>query len=258
MSRLVLSDLSARYNGTPVIRNISFRSEPGELVGLIGANGAGKTTLLRAAANLMPFIGSAMLDDRPIADWPRRDLARRLAYLAQGHDAHWPMPVEDVVGLGRLPHLAFLGQPGETDSVAIARAMEKTETTAFAHRNVMTLSAGERARVMLARALAVKAPLLLADEPIAALDPYHQLHIMEVLQAEAASGRAVVVVLHDLTLAARFCDRLVLMGDGQIIADGTPDAVLTDDNLAAAYRISVRQGGSGDTRYVVPWRRLPD
>jgi iron complex transport system ATP-binding protein len=258
MSRLVLSDLSARYNGTPVIRNISFRSEPGELVGLIGANGAGKTTLLRAAANLMPFTGSAALDDRPIADWPRRDLARRLAYLAQGHDAHWPMPVEDVVGLGRLPHLAFLDQPIEIDNAAIARAMEKTETTGFAHRNVMTLSAGERARVMLARALAVEAPLLLADEPIAALDPYHQLHIMEVLQAEAASGGAVVVVLHDLTLAARFCDRLVLLGDGQIIADGTPEAMLTDDNLAAAYRISVQQGGSGDTRYVVPWRRLPD
>jgi len=257
MSRLVLSDLSARYNGTPVIRNVGFRSEPGELVGLIGANGAGKTTLLRAAADLMPFTGSATLDDRPIADWPRRDLARRLAYLAQGHDAHWPMPVEDVVGLGRLPHLAFLGQLSETDNAAIARAMEKTETTAFAHRNVMTLSAGERARVMLARALAVEAPLLLADEPIAALDPYHQLHIMEVLQAEAAAGGAVVVVLHDLTLAARFCDRLVLLGDGQIVADGTPDMVLTDKNLAGAYRISVQQGGGGETRYVVPWRRLP-
>ncbi|HKJ74877.1 MAG TPA: ABC transporter ATP-binding protein [Alphaproteobacteria bacterium] len=257
MSRLVLSDLSVRYNGTPVIRNVGFRSEPGELVGLIGANGAGKTTLLRAAANLLRFTGTARLDDRPIAAWPRRELARRLAYLAQGHDAHWPMPVEDVVGLGRLPHMAFLGQPAAADREAIARAMEKSETVDLAHRNVMTLSAGERARVMLARALAVEAPLLLADEPTAALDPYHQLHIMEVLQAEAQAGRAVVVVLHDLTLAARFCDRLVLLGGGRVIADGPADNVLTDDNLAKAYGISVLQGGSGDGRFVVPWHRLP-
>ena len=258
MSRLVLSGLSARYNGTPVIRDISFQSRPGELVGLIGANGAGKTTLLRAAANLMPFKGTAKLDDRPISNWPKRDLARRLAYLAQGHDAHWPMPVEDVVGLGRLPHMAFLGQPSDADAAAIGRALEKTETTTFARRNVMTLSAGERARVMLARALAVEAPLLLADEPIAALDPYHQLHIMEVLKAEASAGGTVIVVLHDLTLAARFCDRLVLLNGGRIIADGTPDAVLTEKNLAAAYRITVEHGGNGDTRYVVPAKRLPD
>ena len=258
MSRLVLSDFSVRYNGTPVIRNVSFRSKPGELVGLIGANGAGKTTLLRAAANLLRFTGTATLNDRPVAEWPRRDLAKRLAYLAQGHDAHWPMPVEDVVGLGRLPHLAFLGSPSEDDRRAVAAAMDKTEIGDLARRGVSTLSSGERARVMLARALAVEAPLLLADEPIAALDPYHQLHIMEVLKAEASIGRAVVVVLHDLTLAARFCDRVVLLSEGQVLADGTADAVLTEKNLATAYHISALQGGIGDSRYVIPWRRLPD
>jgi iron complex transport system ATP-binding protein len=258
MNRLVLSDLSVRYNGEFALENVSFRSESGELVGLIGANGAGKTTLLRAAANLLAYTGTVELNGRSISDWPRRDFARAVAYLAQGHDAHWPMPVADVVGLGRLPHLAFLGQAADADRDAVEAAMEKAEITDLAHRNVLTLSSGERARVMLARALAVEAPLLLADEPIAALDPYHQLHIMEVLKAEAAAGRAVVVVLHDLTLAARFCDRIVLLGNGSIIADGPADAVLTEDNLAAAYRIAALQGGTGDARYVVPWRRLPD
>jgi len=258
MSRLVLSDFSVRYNGTPVIKDVSFRSEPGELVGLIGANGAGKTTLLRAAANFLRFTGMATLDGRPVADWPRRDLAKRLAYLAQGHDAHWPMSVEDVVGLGRLPHRAFLGNPGEDDRRAVEAAMDKTEISPLARRGVTTLSSGERARVMLARALAVEAPLLLADEPIAALDPYHQLHIMEVLKAEAGAGRAVVVVLHDLTLAARFCDRIVLLSEGRVLADGAADVVLTETNLAEAYRISALQGGTGDARYVIPWRRLKD
>lgn len=258
MSRLVLSDFSVRYNGTPVIKDVSFRSEPGELVGLIGANGAGKTTLLRAAANFLRFTGMATLDGRPVADWPRRDLAKRLAYLAQGHDAHWPMSVEDVVGLGRLPHRAFLGNPGEDDRRAVEAAMDKTEISPLARRGVTTLSSGERARVMLARALAVEAPLLLADEPIAALDPYHQLHIMEVLKAEAGAGRAVVVVLHDLTLAARFCDRIVLLSEGRVLADGAADVVLTETNLAEAYHISALQGGDGDSRYVIPWRRLKD
>ena len=136
--------------------------------------------------------------------------------------------------------------------------MDKTEISPLARRGVTTLSSGERARVMLARALAVEAPLLLADEPIAALDPYHQLHIMEVLKAEAGAGRAVVVVLHDLTLAARFCDRIVLLSEGRVLADGAADVVLTETNLAEAYRISALQGGNGDARYVIPWRRLKD
>ena len=258
MTRLVLSDLSVRYNGDFALEKVSFCSESGEIVGLIGANGAGKTTLLRAAAGLLAYSGKVELNSRSISDWPHRDFARTLAYLAQGHDAHWPMPVAEVVALGRLPHLAFMGRATETDQQAVEAAMGKTEIADLAERNVLTLSAGERARVMLARALAVEAPLLLADEPIAALDPYHQLHIMEVLKAEANSGRAVVVVLHDLTLAARFCDRIVLLSEGRIIADGRADAVLTEENLAAAYRITAHQGGAGDARYVVPWRRLPD
>jgi len=255
MTLLGASDVSVAFNGHRVVDRVDIAVARGELVGLIGPNGAGKTTLVRALAGLLaPTAGVVRFDGRPIAELPRRALARRLAYIAQGADCHWPLTVERVVALGRLPHLAPWQRPGDNDRRAISAALEAADMTAFADRRATSLSAGERARALLARALAVEPAALLADEPVAALDPGHQLDLMTLLRRRTRDGAAVVVVLHDLSLAARFCHRLVLMHRGRVLAEGAPEAVLTADTLAAAYGIEALIGRHGDEPYVVPWR----
>ena len=229
----------------------------GEVVGLIGPNGAGKTTLLRVLAKLLdPTDGSVTLDQIPLAQITPATFARRCAYLAQGAHAHWPLSVERVVALGRLPYLDWRQMLGDNDRAAIENAMQAAEVEHLRERAVTTLSGGERMRVLLARIFASQPQIILADEPIAALDPYHQLHVMELLrehaQAENSShesnkSHAVLAVLHDLNLAARFCDRLLLMANGRIVANGTPREVLTIQNLQNVYGVNalIRDGGSG-------------
>lgn len=255
MTTLAVKDLSVRYNGSPATDRVSLTAEAGAFVGLIGPNGAGKTTLIRAMANLIPFEGSVTLDGRPVRAIARNELAKSISYLAQGQDVHWPLKVRDVVALGRLPHLSRYSQPSAADRAAIESAMERADVVYLSERSVMNLSGGERARVMLARALAVEAPLLLVDEPIAALDPFHQLQIMDVLAAHSERGGAVISVLHDLSLAARFCRRLILMSRGKVVADGETKAVLDSPALEAVYKVAVHRGERDGVPYVLPWKR---
>jgi iron complex transport system ATP-binding protein len=252
--RLSLSNVHAALGQTRVIRDVSLEVPGGAFIGLIGPNGAGKTTLVRAVAALIPHEGRIELDDVPVAAMPPRARARAIAYLAQGAGSHWPLEVSRLVALGRLPHLAPFRQPVPTDEAAIARAMQLADVENFRGRDVLTLSGGERARVLLARALAVEAKLLLVDEPVASLDPYHQLGIMDVLRRYVDRGRTVIAVLHDLSLAARYCDRLVLLDEGTVKADGRPDEVLTPANLEEVYRIRALIGGEGE-RFVLPVAR---
>lgn len=252
--RLVVDQLSASLAKTRIVRDVSFEAEGAQFIGLIGPNGVGKTTLLRAIAGLIPFQGSVTLDGTSLAELSPRSRARAIAYLAQGAGSHWPLEVSRLVALGRLPHLAPFRRPGPEDEAAIARALQLAGAEAFVGRDVLALSGGERGRVLLARALAVEAPLLLVDEPVAALDPYHQIRIMEVLRAYADKGRTVIAVLHDLTLAARHCDRLLLLDGGRIKADGAPGAVLTSQNIRETYRVEAVIG-EGDERFVLPTRR---
>jgi len=250
---LSFEHVSAGYRGRKVLRDVSVSFEAGEVSGLIGPNGAGKTTLFRVALRLLaPQAGKVRLWNRDIADWSVQALARAVAYLPQEAEAHWPIQARRLVALGRIPHRAVFAALNEADEQAIDDALVRCDAEAFARRAMDQLSAGERARVLLARALAVGASVLLADEPAAHLDPAHQLRLMELLRAEAARGTAVIVTLHDLSLASRFCDTIVVMSDGRVAAEGTAGDALSDDVLRSVFAISARRLETG----IVPWQRI--
>ncbi|MBL6938573.1 MAG: ABC transporter ATP-binding protein [Alphaproteobacteria bacterium] len=253
MTTLSVRNLTVSLGGKPILRDVTAEFAPGGLIGLIGPNGAGKSTLLRAMAHLIPHdSGMVAMDGQDIDGIPTRALARKIAYLPQGHTLHWPLRADHVVALGRLPHRA---RP-DRDAAAVRTAMQRADVGQFAERIVTTLSGGERARIMLARALAVEAPVLLVDEPVASLDPYHQLHVMELLRELAKEGRLVVAVLHDLPLATRFCDRLVMLKDGTVIAQGCAADVLSRENLQHTYSVEGVFGRENDEQFVLAWRRL--
>jgi iron complex transport system ATP-binding protein len=225
------------------------------MVGLIGPNGSGKTTLLRILANLRGSDqGSVRYGGQTASEIGARNLARRISYLAQGGDVHWPMQVETLVALGRLPHRIAFGQGGAAaEQEIVERAMVAANVLHLRDRTMAQVSGGERMRILLARALAVEAAFLLADEPIAALDPLHQLQVMSLLRETARRGRGVIVVLHDLALASRFCDRLMLIAKGGILAEGFPAQVLTDTNVENAYGVQVVRGERDGTPFLLPW-----
>lgn len=242
MSEFTLSDFSVARGPCDVLRDIDLNVSAGEFVGLLGPNGAGKTTLMRAALGMMPHRGRSTLSALPVAE-----RARRVAWLPQAREIGWPVSVEDVVTLGRLPHLARGQKPGQTDRAAIDTALDRMGLDGFRTRIATQLSGGEQARVLIARALAQDTALLMADEPAAGLDPAHQLGLMDTLAAEAARGRSVIASLHDLGLAARYCTRLVVLWQGGIGADGPPQQVLTPELLARVFQIRayVRQTDDG-------------
>ena len=248
MSLVEVSGATFGYRGPTVFRDVSFSVGAGELVGLCGPNGAGKSTLLRLMLGLhAPSAGRVTLAGTALAGLSRREIARHAALLPQDAPADVPLSVREAVALGRLPHLGRLQPETEADLAAVARALEATDTTALAERPLTELSGGERHRVHLARALAQEAPLLLLDEPIAGLDIAHQLAAMDLLRATADADRAVVVALHDLALAARRCDRILLLAGGVLAADATPAEVLTADTLARVFgvRADVRIDAGG-------------
>lgn len=237
MSTLLAHNIGVTLGRRAVVAGVDIAVHGGELVGLVGPNGAGKTSLLRALAGLLPCSGTMALDGKPLSDFSPASRARRIAYLAQGGTVHWPLSVARLVALGRLPHLEAWTRPGPADDAAIAGAMQSCNVAQLAQRSVASLSGGERARALLARALAGDPKLLLADEPVAGLDPYHQLSVMDLLRERAAQGCGVVIVLHDLALALRYCDRVYLLAEGRVLAAGTPREALSPEGLARAYGV---------------------
>ena len=233
---LTLDRVTLDLRGRWVLADASATFAAGRITVILGPNGAGKTSLLRAAAGLIvPSAGKIAIDGRAIAAMRRDDRARTIGYLPQSGDVAWNMPARDVVALGRLPHRAGVAE----DIAAVLSAMAATDTEQFAERRVGELSGGERARVLLARVLAGEPQWLLADEPLASLDPAHQLDLLDRLRGQAARGVGVVVVLHDLVQAARVADEILLLRDGRVCAFGPPDEVLTQQHLRDAFGVDV-------------------
>jgi iron complex transport system ATP-binding protein len=256
MTALAFDNVAVALAKRTIVRDLTLALRPGELVGVMGPNGSGKSTFMRAAAGLLPAAaGQISVLGKPIALWRRNELGRAVGYLPQGGQVHWPLTVRALVTLGRLPHAHRFARASADDEAAVERAMTACDVAHLALRPVTALSGGERARALLARALAGEAKILLADEPFAQLDPNHQLHAMEVLQSCAQAGALVVVVLHDLSIAARHCSRVVLMSEGRIAADGPPAEILSGDNLRQTFGVDAYIGDHAGAPVILPLRR---
>lgn len=251
--RLIATAVTVTVGGRRLLNGVSFVMSRGELVVIVGPNGAGKTTLLKAIGGLIPFEGALTWMGESLAGLDPIERAQTLAYLPQGHVAHWPIAAREVVAIGRAPLASSLIGLKPSDQAAVREAIEAVEATAFADRPVTELSGGERARIMLARALAVGAPILLADEPVASLDPEHQLAVMAILQRRAEAGGLIIAVSHDLVLAERFADRILVLNNGEIAAYGPPDEALTDDVLERVFRIKALKFQAGAKLVRLPW-----
>jgi iron complex transport system ATP-binding protein len=257
MTALVARNLNAALAGRRVLHDISLSLLSGHLVALVGPNGAGKTTLLRALAGLIPSDGPIHVDGEALSSLPLRERAKRFAYLPQGHMVHWPLPARDIVALGRYPHGAT--DPARLpprDAEAVLRAMQAVDVVEFAERRVTELSGGERSRVALARVLAVEAPIILADEPTASLDPRHQIDVMKGLRAAADKGVLVIVVTHDLGLAARFADHALVLAEGRLASQGAPTEALSEQVMADVFRISAYRTEYQREAVIVPWAEI--
>lgn len=252
MAELVLKNVHVSLGGHVATRDATLSVRPGELVALLGPNGAGKTTLMRAALGaLAPESGTVRLGGDDPCTMTAQARALRLAYLPQVRPLSWPIRVRDVVALGRFAHGARLSHLSPHDANAVNHALEACDLIDLADRRSDTLSGGEQARMHVARALAAEAPLLLADEPVASLDPRHQHTIMALFADFVARGGGALVVLHEPSLAARFATRLVWMAQGRIVADGPPAQTLTPARLAEVYGVAARVEITGGAPVVV-------
>jgi len=254
---LTAKGLGVRLAGRVVLNDVSLSLSPGHLVALVGPNGAGKTTLLRALAGLIPAEGEIEIGGQRLSSLPLRERAKRFGYLPQGHVVHWPLPARDIVALGRYPHGATdPARLSPKDAEAVLRAMQAVDVIEFSDRRVTELSGGERSRVALARVLAVEAPVILADEPTASLDPRHQIDVMKNLRTTADSGVLVIVVTHDLGLAARFADHVLVLRDGRLVSQGAPAEALSEQVMADVFRISAYRAEYKREAVIVPWADL--
>lgn len=247
MILLEARDLSFAYDGRQVLSAVSLGVARGELLGVVGPNGAGKSTLLRVLLGILPpRSGEVRLGGDPIASLSRAEIARRAAFLPQGARSDFAFTCREIVAMGRTPWLGRFRPEGDADRAAIAEAMRRTESEPFAGRSVIELSGGERQRVFLARAIAQGAPVLVLDEPNANLDLLHAFHLVDLVRDHARRGAAAIAALHDLNLAARVCDRILVLKEGRGVALGPPATVLTADLLASVFGVRARVGRDED------------
>lgn len=256
---LIASSLRVTYPGatSPALDGVNFRLNPGELVAVGGPNGSGKTSLLRALLGLVPLAaGEVTLDDQPLACWSRRALASAISALPQREEPAFPLTVHEAVLLGRWAHLGPIAPVRAEDELVIAQAMARCDITGLEHRGIDTLSGGEWQRVRVARALAASPRLLLLDEPTAALDVGHEMALFELLRGLVAEGLGVLVITHQLNLAARYADRLVLLAHGRVVAEGSASEVIRESLISSVFGwpVAVTTWCDGSPQ-IVPLRR---
>lgn len=233
---LVIRDLAAGYEAKTVLQQVSFQVRQGEFVGLIGPNGAGKSTLLKTLRGMLPLqAGEVLLNGRQIRSLTARDFACEAAYLQQQTEVAFGYTAKEIAMTGRYPYLRWWQSESPADEAVVAACMEYTGVAALASQPMQAMSGGQRQRVLLAKVLAQQTPLLFLDEPATGLDMVYQEEIFRFCRELCAAGKTVLMVAHELSLAARFCSRLLLTARSGILADGVPEQVLSPDLLAAAY-----------------------
>jgi cobalamin transport system ATP-binding protein len=250
-----LEDVRVRFGATTAVRELSLAAEAGEWVALIGPNGAGKTSALKALAGLVRFEGGIVVAGRDVRRLSRREVARLVAFVPQKPETPPELTVAEYVLLGRTPYVSPFGGERRSDLEAAARALQRLDLAGFAARRLGSLSGGELQRTVLARALAQEAPILLLDEPTTALDLGRQQLVLELVDSLRRDGLTVVSTMHDLTLAGQFADRLLLLDQGAVVAEGTAAEVLSAPNVAEHYGASVRVVEDEGGVFVLPVRR---
>ncbi len=255
---VAVQDVTVRLGDVLAVDGGSITADPGQLVGIIGPNGAGKTTLLRTiTAAITPDEGTVTVTGMNVHERSSRAVSRAVAVVPQDTSLAFDFDVRQLVAMGRTPYLDRMGRSDGSDRDAVDRAMERTEVAQFADRMVSELSGGERQRVLLARAIAQETPVLLLDEPTASLDINHQLRTLELVRELVDGGTTVLAAIHDLDLAARFCDELILLDEGNVVDDGSPETVLTAENLERVFGTpaAVRTNPVTDSVQVIPLER---
>jgi iron complex transport system ATP-binding protein len=240
----------------PALDGVSCRVAANELVAVVGPNGSGKTTLVRALSGLLqPERGAVRVEGRPLQEWKRAELARVLAVVPQREEIAFPLRVDETVMLGRYAHLGAWAAPGAADRGAVRTALERCDATALAERSIDALSGGEWQRVRIARALAQEPSALILDEPTASLDVRHEMELLELIRRLVDQGLAGLVITHELNLAARYADRMILLSEGRVVAEGTPLSVLTEHTLGRVFEwpVAVTAWSDGSPQ-VVPLR----
>jgi len=255
MNTLAARDLSFSYAGRPVVNGVTLEVPAGEMLGVVGPNGSGKTTLLRLLSGVLrPSSGEVSVLGRPASDYRRRELAQLVAMVPQGGGAVFPYTVEEMVGMGRMPHLTWTGWLSERDREVCRDAMRRTDTERFAGRTLDQLSGGERQRVLIARALAQEARIILLDEASSFLDLAQELGIFRTLdRLRREQGLTFVTVSHDLNLVGAFCSRVLLLRDGGVLASGLRGPTYTGANLSALFGVAVETADGPDGRVRVQW-----
>jgi len=249
------SGLQVALGGNPVLKGLAFALEEGRWNGLLGPNGSGKTTLLRAISGLIPYDGSLLLDGRDVSTWSRRAMARRVAFVRQTHSISFDFRVMDLVLLGRAPHKSLLSVYDHADESRASDALSRLDLEGFEERSFHSLSGGEQQRVFLAQALVQEADLLILDEPTTYLDVHHQFEFMEHVRSLVQAGKTVIGAVHDLEMAARFADHLMVLDRGRLVDQGAPAAVLTPDLLARVFRMKAAVSVTEDAPLRIDYAR---
>lgn len=236
-----VKNLVAGYGKKPILNNINFQANRGEMIGIIGANGSGKSTLLKSIRGFLPTLeGEILIKNQSTVDYSEKDFAKEVAYLQQNINISFDYTAKEIVMVGRYPHMKWWGSEKQTDESIVAHCMDFTGVSSLSKLPVNQISGGQRQRVLLAKVLAQQTPLLLLDEPTTGLDLVYQEDILRFCKTLCDAGKTIVAVLHEVSLAAKYCSKFVLIGGGKIIKQGTSEEVITESNLSKAYEMPIK------------------